>query len=251
MTFRRNPATIDEMKYLVKTLGGSTAYGLNTPESDIDYRGVFVNTDPAKILGLSRFDVVQKQETEDEVYYEIRKFFELLKEGNTGALEILFSDPTKHLMMDASFVPIIENRHHFIDTEKMFRCLLGYMQSERRLANGERTGLLGSKRKAQLDKYGFSPKNAVQLLRLSWAGTVLFETGEFPVHVMSWNKEMHDLLFAIKTTPSKYSKSQLNDLFDSADANLKSSFENRRVALTFNLDKANDVLRELYLPFLV
>ena len=40
------------MKMLVKTLGGSTAYGLNTPESDLDYRGVFVNTDPSKILGL-------------------------------------------------------------------------------------------------------------------------------------------------------------------------------------------------------
>ena len=239
------------MKYLIKTLGGSTAYGLNTPTSDTDYRGVFLNTEPAKILGLSRFDVVQKQETEDEVYYEVRKFFELLKEGNTGALEILFTDPTNYLLMDASFAPVVENRHQFVDTEKMFRCLLGYMQSERRLANGERTGLLGSKRKAQLDKYGYSPKNAVQLMRLSWAGTVLFETGEFPVHVGSWNKDMHDLLFAIKTTPEKYSKSQLNDLFDTAEADLKSSFENRKVTRVFNLDLANELLRELYLPHLM
>jgi hypothetical protein len=88
-------------------------------------------------------------------------------------------------------------------------------------------------------------------MRLSWAGTVLFETGEFPVHVGSWNKDMHDLLFAIKTTPEKYSKSQLNDLFDTAEADLKSSFENRKVTRVFNLDLANELLRELYLPHLM
>ena len=239
------------MRYLIKTLGGSTAYGLNTPESDTDYRGVFMNTEPAKILGLSRFDVVQKQETEDEVYYEVRKFFELLKDGNTGALEILFTPEKNILSVDDTFLPVLKKRTSFVDTEKMYRCLLGYMLSERRLANGERTGQLGGKRKAQLDKYGFSPKNAVQLLRLAWAGRVLFETGDFPVHVGSWNKDMHDLLFTIKTTPEKYSKSQLNTLFDEAEDDMKSSFESRRVTLTFDLDKANDVLRKLYLPFLV
>ena len=239
------------MKYLVKTLGGSTAYGLNTPTSDTDYRGVFLNTEPAKILGLSRFDVVQKQETEDEVYYEVRKFFELLKEGNTGALEILFTDPTNYLLMDASFATVVENRHQFVDTEKMFRCLLGYMQSERRLANGERTGLLGSKRKAQLDKHGFSPKNFTQLFRLCWAGMVLFETGDFPVHVASRDVEMHNLLFSIKTQPQNFTKGQLNLMVDEREVAFKKSFENRKVTRVFNLDLANELLRELYLPHLM
>lgn len=239
------------MKYLVKTLGGSTAYGLNTPTSDMDYRGVFLNTEPAKILGLSRFDVVQKQETEDEVYYEVRKFFELLKEGNTGALEILFTNPTNYLLMDDSFAPVVENRHQFVDTEKMFRCLLGYMQSERRLANGERTGLLGSKRKAQLDKYGFSPKNFVQLFRLGWAGQVLFETGDFPVHVASYNKAFSDELLDLKVHPEKYTKEQLNERVDRMEVEFKAAFENRKVVRTFNLDLANELLRELYPPHLM
>lgn len=239
------------MKYLVKTLGGSTAYGLNTPTSDMDYRGVFLNTEPAKILGLSRFYVVQKQETEDEVYYEARKFFELLKEGNTGALEILFTDPTNYLLMDDSFASVVENRHQFVDTERMFRCLLGYMQSERRLANGERTGLLGSKRKAQLDLYGFSPKNFVQLFRLCWAGQVLFQTGEFPVHVGSWNKGFRDELFDLKTNPQNYTKEQLNKRVDEQEVVFKQAFENRKVTRVFNLDLANELLRELYLPHLM
>ena len=80
------------MNMLVKSLGGSRAYGLDTPESDIDYRGIFINTEPSKILGLDRMDHVQKQETDDVVYYEFRKFFELLHNGNTGTLELLFTE---------------------------------------------------------------------------------------------------------------------------------------------------------------
>ena len=52
-------------------LGGSTAFGLNTPESDVDYRGVFVNTEPSKILGLEKLDHIQKQETDDIVYCQL------------------------------------------------------------------------------------------------------------------------------------------------------------------------------------
>jgi predicted nucleotidyltransferase len=44
------------MKLLCEYLGGSHLYGTNTPDSDIDTRGVFMNTDPSKILGLDRFD---------------------------------------------------------------------------------------------------------------------------------------------------------------------------------------------------
>jgi predicted nucleotidyltransferase len=122
-------------------LGGSTAYGLNTPESDLDYRGVFINTDPSKILGLERMDHVQKQETDDIVYYEIRKFFELLRNGNTGALEILFSDDL--LETSDIFEEIQKNKLKFVDTDKMFRCLLGYM--------GERYGQLTSSIDTSID----------------------------------------------------------------------------------------------------
>jgi predicted nucleotidyltransferase len=37
------------MKVICKVTGGSRMYGLQTPESDTDIRGVFLNTDPAII----------------------------------------------------------------------------------------------------------------------------------------------------------------------------------------------------------
>lgn len=234
---------------LVKTLGGSTAYGLNTPESDLDYRGVFVNTDPAKILGLEKLEHVQKQETDDIVYYEVRKFFELLKNGNTGALEILFMD--SRIETSEAFEEIRSHRLKFVDTDKMFKSLLGYTQGERRLANGERTGVLGSKRKAQLDKHGFSPKNATQLLRLAFCGETLFQQGYFPVNVKMANDTVWERLFSIKTKPENYTKKDLNEMFDAAEASLKASYDARKFTYEFNLELANDTLRKIYLPYLV
>lgn len=82
----------------------------------------------------------------------------------------------------------------------MFRCLLGYMQGERRLANGERTGQLGSKRKAHLDKYGFSPKNFTQLFRLASCGKALFEKGYFPVNMKQYDTNVHTFLMSKNST---------------------------------------------------
>jgi predicted nucleotidyltransferase len=237
------------MKMLVKVLGGSTAFGLNTPESDVDYRGVFVNTEPAKILGLEKLDHVQKQETDDIVYYEVRKFFELLRNGNTGALEILFTD--EQLESTPEFDEIRANRLKFIDTDKMFKCLLGYMQGERRLANGERTGVLGGKRKAQLEKYGYSPKNFTQLLRLAHCGVVLFQDGYFPVNLKKDNKVVWATLMDIKTHPENHTKEELNSLTDQCEVALKNAYETRKFNYTFDADLANELMRKIYLPYLM
>jgi hypothetical protein len=240
-----------DLKMLIKTIGGSTAYGLNTPTSDLDYRGVFINTEPAKILGLDRMDHMQKQETDDIVYYEARKFFDLLRQGNTGALEILFTDDPRHIVEQSDAFNIVRaNRNRFVDVDKMFRCLLGYMQGERRLANGERTGQLGGKRKAALEQYGFSPKNFVQLLRLAECGVALFQTGTFPVNIMKYDKMFGEQLLDIKVNPWNYTKEGLNASADRAEEELKGAYESRKFFYTFDEDFANEVLRQMYLPYL-
>lgn len=237
------------MKMLVKALGGSNAFGLNTPESDLDYRGVFVNTDPAKILGLEKLEHVQKQETDDIVYYEVRKFFELLKNGNTGALELLFTE--EYLETSELFEEVRANRFKFVDTNKMFRCLLGYMQGERRLANGERTGVLGGKRKLQLEKYGFSPKNFVQLFRLAWAGETLFLKGYFPVNVKKEDAVFWAWLMDVKTKPETHTKEELNLEVDKWEIRLKAAYDNRKFKYEFDYALANEMLRRAYLPYLL
>ena len=73
---------------LFEAVGGSVAYGTNTPESDEDLRGVFIA--PQSFLTASEsIDQVQ-DEKGDEVYYELGRFVELLSKSNPNALEMLF-----------------------------------------------------------------------------------------------------------------------------------------------------------------
>ena len=61
-------------------LSGSHAYGLATPESDVDIKGVFILLEN-DYLGLNYVEQVSN-ETNDIVYYELGRFVELLSKSN-------------------------------------------------------------------------------------------------------------------------------------------------------------------------
>jgi len=72
---------------LLDCISGSRAYGLQTPQSDTDLKGVFLI--PKKIYyGLSHTDQVNNT-TNDEVYYELKRFVDLLVKNNPNILELL------------------------------------------------------------------------------------------------------------------------------------------------------------------
>lgn len=74
---------------LFECISGSKAYGTDTPESDTDLRGVFVA--PQRLLfGFDKPDQIS-DEANDETYYEIGRFVDLLCRNNPNILEILYS----------------------------------------------------------------------------------------------------------------------------------------------------------------
>jgi len=237
------------MKMLAKMLGGSTAYGLNTPESDLDYRGIYMFTDIAKIIGLDKNGEHHEDRTKnDEVYYEFRHFLGLLRKTNSQVLELLFNK--NWIEISDEFKLVIDSKFNLIDCEKMIKSLQGYMYGERRLANGERTGQLGLARHTTLDKYGYSPKNMVQLLRLGYCGKCLFEKGYFPVNIMKEDSEFGLELLDIKLHPEKYNVSELNLKVDKAELDLKSAYENRNFNYKFNSELANELCLKVYYPII-
>jgi predicted nucleotidyltransferase len=240
--------TQKQNKVIVRMLGGSRAYGLENPESDYDYRGVFLNTDLNYILGLDKYEHQEFIEGEDTKLKELRHFLNMLRTSNTEAMELLFAD--EYLEADPLFLELQAQRYSLLDTERAFLCLKGYMQGEIRLANGERTGKLGGKRKEAIDKYGFSPKNFVQILRLSWAGTVLFREGKFPVKVSDYDKKFSDFLLDIKNNPQNYKKDYLNFIAQKAEVDLAAAFEERKFNYTFDIDLANRFVLKAYYPLL-
>ena len=77
----------DSSNLLLKCISGSQAYGLALRHSDTDIKGVFIQ--PKKeYYGLTYTDQVNN-ETNDIMYYEIKKFVGLLLKNNPNILELL------------------------------------------------------------------------------------------------------------------------------------------------------------------
>lgn len=233
------------MREICRIVAGSRLYGLETPDSDTDTRGVFLNTDPGDILGLSRRDVF-KVSGEDTLLLEFRHYMGHLRKSNTSSIELLFAEGFD--LITDEFEEVRRNRLRFIDSDSLFSSLMGYIHNERRLANGERTGELGGKRKAHIERYGFSPKNFSHLLRLAYCGEYFFRESAYPVSLRGL--PFRDLVFSVKTEPWRYTKEELNLIADDGVARMERAYESRRDRLQFDLGLANDLCRRFYLPFL-
>ena len=238
------------MKLLCKYLGGSHLYGLNHAGSDVDERGVFIHTDPLYVFGYSDKDnkTVQNDET-DLVLHEFKQFLKLCAKSNTQTLECLFAPLEAFTELDQTFYDrVILNRKKLISTDVLYKSLCGYLHNERRLAIGERTGLLGGKRKAQLQKYGFSPKNIVHMIRLAESGRIFFETGDYMVRVEDFSHSLKDYLMQIKLYPESF---DVNKLLNEADGYVQRMImsyidmpESRKLSPDLNL--ISELLVEFY-----
>ena len=92
----------DQNCLLFECLSGSRAYGLALPGSDTDLRGVFV-LPQKQYYGLNYVEQVSSDKN-DETYFELRRFAELLTKNNPNILEMLGVSPQhvlyKHPLFD-------------------------------------------------------------------------------------------------------------------------------------------------------
>src|SRR5580700_3968839 len=87
---------------LLDCVSGSHAYNLNLPGSDIDKKGIFI-LPQKELYGFEFKDQVANQ-SNDEVYFEIKRFLDLLTKNNPNILELLNTPPkfiiSRHILMD-------------------------------------------------------------------------------------------------------------------------------------------------------
>lgn len=113
---------IEGHRLLFKAIVGSQAYGTNTPESDVDLKGVYIQSDD-DILSFKYKEQINV--TKDECYYEIRRFLELLAKGNPTMLELLYSPDDCIEYITPEFQLLIDNRDKFL-TKECYKAFAGY-----------------------------------------------------------------------------------------------------------------------------
>ena len=99
-------------------LGGSHAYGTNVEGSDVDIRGVALNS-KADILGTSNFEQVVNNET-DTTIYSVRKIISLLTSCNPNTVEILGLKPEHYLYLSPIGKELLDNKKLFLSKRAMY-----------------------------------------------------------------------------------------------------------------------------------
>lgn len=113
---------------IILTRGGSWAYGLNTSDSDEDYRGIAVS--PREyLLGFTKRFEHADQRSPDISIHEIRKFFSLACDANPNILETLWVEPEDQLLVTKASDRLVENRRLFL-SKKVRWSYSGYALSQ-------------------------------------------------------------------------------------------------------------------------
>lgn len=117
---------------IFKAIVGSQSYGTSTPTSDIDYKGVYMQS----IDDLISFNYKEQiDETKDECYYEVRRFLQLLESANPTVLELLFSPEDCVIKTSPEFNLIVQNKDKFL-TKKCLQSFGGYAAAQIKKAKG-------------------------------------------------------------------------------------------------------------------
>jgi predicted nucleotidyltransferase len=117
---------IEKYKVIFEGIVGSQAYGLSTSESDIDIKGVFIQT---KEDILSNNYIPQIDVDADTVYYELRRFLELVSVGNPNVLELLYL-PTRCIKKTSNeWSFILKHREEFL-SKKCYNTFSGYAKTQ-------------------------------------------------------------------------------------------------------------------------
>lgn len=114
-------------------LGGSHAYGTNVESSDVDVRGIALNTKTEILLGRG-FEQVLDEPT-DTTVYSFNKIVSLLQNCNPNVIEMLGLKKEHYLYLSPIGKELLDNKHLFL-SQKAATSFGGYATSQlRRLDN--------------------------------------------------------------------------------------------------------------------
>lgn len=180
---------------ILEGVTGSVAYGLNTENSDVDIKGIYlVPTENVLSFGWNMKHSTKDHTDPDWVYHEVQKFMSLAMVCNPTITELLWLEDYTKLTPIGQL--LIDNRELFL-SNIVFDAYGGYALSQARDLN-RRGGTYANGRNKRFEKH------TRHCFRLLLQGRELLETGKLTVRV---TPEQREELFAIgKLSPEEVIK---------------------------------------------
>jgi len=178
---------------LIQGIVGSTAYGLSTPDSDIDRLGVFAyNTEDLFGLSAPKDSIVKTNP--DVTKHEVAKAVKLLLGCNPTVTEILWLPDYLYEFTSSLGTELILIREFFLSSKRVKDAYLGYatQQFKRLLNRGDG--------KFDSDTGNRTAKHARHLKRLTVQGYQLYTTKTLDI-VVSDPQSYHDFGNAVASNP--------------------------------------------------
>lgn len=138
MDLDMEPFVMDELVFM--TVAGSRLYGTDTPESDVDKRGVCV---PPKevVFGFGRNFNQQVFPDSDTTVFSLMKFIQLAADCNPNVMELLFVPDGFAEVSTPTWLILREVRSQFLSA-KAFHTFTGYAFSQLKRIKSHREWLL-------------------------------------------------------------------------------------------------------------
>ncbi len=118
-----NLAKLAQDNKIYEVVAGSHSYGLNTPESDLDIRGVFMEPKEC-VYGLNVVEQSQ-DEKQDIVIYGLKKFVKLAADCNPNIIELLFTGE-KNIRFINHWGKVLRDFRHVFLSERAKHSFTGY-----------------------------------------------------------------------------------------------------------------------------
>lgn len=125
------------MRTIFMGVHGSTLYGTNTPESDMDYKGIFIPSPKSIIFGRPDKSYsyttggLHSKNTNEDVdidMYSLKDFINMCIEGETIAIDMIHSNESNILTTSPAWEFIQRNRSKFYTTN--MKAYMGYVRKQ-------------------------------------------------------------------------------------------------------------------------
>lgn len=133
----------NDIEIILNTIHGSHAYGLNTSESDIDFKGIAIPKLPEYLYGIQTFEQKEYNKVSspdmpsyinisngvEGVVYDIRKFVKLALDCNPNIIEVLYSDD-QFVFTNSDYGRMLRDNRHLFLSKKAKHSYGGFSYSQ-------------------------------------------------------------------------------------------------------------------------